>query len=82
MITNAHPKQRWQGSNAAEEIVRLLPRRQAFIIAYRSLPGLKTLGDCSYEQIREHRYQWFGKRKETYYSPFGCYNNSCSILEE
>jgi predicted DCC family thiol-disulfide oxidoreductase YuxK len=66
--------QRWQGSNAAEEITRLLPLGDLFIQAYRALPGMKAFGDKSYEKIRDRRYDWFGKRKNTYQSvyPFGC----------
>ena len=46
----------------------------AFIAAYRALPGVKWMGDRTYEQIRDNRYQWFGKRDSTYHSsyPFGC----------
>jgi predicted DCC family thiol-disulfide oxidoreductase YuxK len=65
---------RWQGSDAVEEITRLLPMGEAFIAAYRALPGVKWLGDRTYEQVRDNRYQWFGKRESTYYSayPIGC----------
>jgi predicted DCC family thiol-disulfide oxidoreductase YuxK len=34
--------QRWQGSNAAEEITRLLPLGDLFIQAYRALPSMKA----------------------------------------
>lgn len=60
------PKKRWQGSAAAEEIGRLLPLGDVFVTAYRSLPGLKWAGDRVYEQIRDNRYSWFGKRSSTY----------------
>ncbi len=65
---------RWQGSNAAEEIANLLPSGNIFISVYRALPGIKSIGDKAYEQIRDNRYDWFGKRKTTYNStyPFGC----------
>ena len=53
--TNA-PKCRWQGSNAAEEIGRLLPGGGVFVAAYRSLSGAKWIGDRFYEQIRDNRY--------------------------
>lgn len=76
LINQQSPNQRWQGSDAAEEIVNLLPMGQAFITAYRALPGMKLLGDRTYEQIRDNRYQWFGGRKQTYHSPFGCHQNS------
>ncbi|MEA5533349.1 thiol-disulfide oxidoreductase DCC family protein [Crocosphaera sp. XPORK-15E] len=75
LIDGNLPDERWQGSNAAEEIVNLLPLGQAFILAYRSLPGMKWLGDKTYEQVRDNRYNWFGKREKTYDSPypFGCH---------
>jgi predicted DCC family thiol-disulfide oxidoreductase YuxK len=76
LINQKSPNQRWQGSEAAEEIVNLLPMGKAFIAAYRALPGMKLLGDRTYEQIRDNRYQWFGKCKETYHSPFGCHQDS------
>ncbi len=74
LIDARNPERRWQGSNAAEEIVNLLPAGNLFIAAYRSLPGMKWMGDLTYEQIRDNRYNWFGKRSSTYYSayPFGC----------
>ncbi len=76
LIEAKSPQNRWQGSDAAEEIVRLLPSGKALIAAYRSLPGVKWLGDKTYEQVRDNRYQWFGKRDKTYQSayPFGCQN--------
>lgn len=82
LIDGNNTKRRWQGSNAAEEIVNLLPLGQAFITAYRALPGMKTLGDKTYEQVRDNRYNWFGKREKTYQSPypFGCdEKNNCSV---
>ena len=70
------PERRWQGSAAAEEIGRLLPLGDVFVTTYRSLPGLKWVGDRAYEQLRDNRYSWFGKRSSTYktaYSPdCGC----------
>jgi predicted DCC family thiol-disulfide oxidoreductase YuxK len=74
LINGNDISQRWQGSVAAEEIINLLPMGEIFILAYRSLPGAKWLGDRTYEQIRDHRYQLFGGREETYYPiyPFGC----------
>ena len=66
ILIDAHqPETRWQGSEAAEEIARLLPLGDMFISAYRAIPGMKWLGDRSYEQIRDNRYQWFGEREET-----------------
>lgn len=68
------PEQRWQGSEAAEEIANLLPGGSALISLYRSLPGMKPTGDRIYEQVRDRRYDWFGKRESTYQSayPIGC----------
>jgi predicted DCC family thiol-disulfide oxidoreductase YuxK len=74
LIDAQNPDRRWQGSNAAEEITRLLPLGDAFITAYRALPGMKLVGDRVYEQVRDNRYQWFGKRDSTYYSTY----NRCS----
>ncbi len=82
LIDGDNTKRRWQGSDAAEEIVNLLPLGQAFITAYRSLPGMKWLGDKTYEQVRDNRYHWFGKRDKTYQSPypFSCdERNNCSV---
>lgn len=74
LIDAAHPETRWQGSDAAEEIARQLPFAEGLVALYRQLPGLKFLGNQAYEQIRDNRYQWFGKREQTYYSPYpiGC----------
>ena len=74
LINGDRPQQRWQGSAAAEEIAHLLPLGDAFIAAYRAIPGMKWMGDLSYEQIRDNRYSWFGKREDTYKTsyPFGC----------
>lgn len=70
------PEKRWQGSDAAEEIARLLPAGDAFVAAYRALPGVKWMGDRFYEQIRDNRYTLFGKRSSIYESayPIGCAN--------
>ncbi|MEO1669894.1 MAG: DCC1-like thiol-disulfide oxidoreductase family protein [Cyanobacteria bacterium J06631_2] len=65
LIDKHNPERQWQGSEAAEEIARLLPLGEAFIAAYRAIPGMKWLGDRSYEQIRDHRYQWFGERQNS-----------------
>ena len=62
LIDADRPNRRWQGSEAAEEIARLLPLGEPFIAAYRAIPGIKWLGDRSYEQIRDNRYEWFGER--------------------
>ena len=82
LIDGNEPKNRWQGSNAAEEIARLLPLGEAFIAAYRGIPGVKWLGDRSYAQIRDNRYSWFGKRDDTYNSTyaFSC-GSDCQEVE-
>ena len=74
LVEGNQPAKRWQGSDAAEEIAHLLPLGDLFVNAYRAIPGMKWLGDRSYEQIRDNRYQWFGKRDKTYDSnyPFRC----------
>lgn len=64
------PGRRWQGSDAAEEIGRLLPMGSVFVDAYRTLPGVKWMGDRTYEQIRDNRYTIFGKRSSTYQSSY------------
>ncbi len=61
VIDNTTPANRWQGSDAAEEIARLLPGGAGLVMLYRSLPGLKWLGDRVYAQVRDNRYQWFGR---------------------
>ncbi|MGD1717498.1 thiol-disulfide oxidoreductase DCC family protein [Dapis sp. BLCC M172] len=81
LINTKAPEFRWQGSDAAEEIGRLLPVGDVFVTAYRSLPGAKWMGDRFYEQIRDNRYTIFGKRSTTYHSPYpvGC---KASLSEE
>lgn len=70
--------QRWQGSDAAEEIGRLLPMGGAFVRAYRALPGLKSGGDRTYEFVRDNRYQLFGRRETTYTSDYAtCAEGTC-----
>ncbi|MBD2663797.1 hypothetical protein B6N60_01308 [Richelia sinica FACHB-800] len=77
LIDGNSPTQRWQGSNAAEEIGRLLPLGNIFVEAYRSLPGMKWMGDRFYAQIRDHRYTLFGKRDDTYRSLY-CLDGNCT----
>lgn len=74
LIDRVDPAQRWQGSNAAEEITRLLPMGGALIAAYRAISPVKALGDSTYIQIRDNRYKLFGKRDRTYHTayPIGC----------
>ena len=78
LIDNEQPDQRWQGSAAAEEIGRLLPAGSPFVAAYRGLPGLKSVGDQVYAFVRDHRYQLFGKRPETYQSSYPSCDDNCS----
>ncbi|BBD69723.1 hypothetical protein NIES4072_29420 [Nostoc commune NIES-4072] len=77
LIDANEPQRRWQGSNAAEEIGRLLPAGSIFVDAYRALPGMKWAGDRFYEQIRDNRYTIFGKRSNTYQSAY-CVDGSCN----
>ncbi|MEH1794213.1 thiol-disulfide oxidoreductase DCC family protein [Nostoc sp.] len=76
LIDGNEPQRRWQGSNAAEEIGRLLPVGSIFVDAYRALPGMKWAGDRFYEQIRDNRYTIFGKRSSTYESAY-CADGNC-----
>lgn len=81
LIDLDNPSQRWQGSDAAEEIGHLLPLSAPFIKAYRSLPGAKSTGDKTYEYIRDNRYNLFGKRKTTYQPAYPlCADNTCKPL--
>lgn len=64
LIDAQQPDRRWQGSEAAEEIANLLPMGEMLIQVYRQIPGMKWLGDRTYEQIRDNRYQWFGERDD------------------
>ena len=74
LIDRGDRTKRWQGSEAAEEITRLLPTGNALISAYRAISPLKALGDASYIKIRDNRYRLFGKRDRTYQTAylFGC----------
>lgn len=80
LLDPQQPDRRWQGSNAAEEIGRLLPLGHLFVAAYRSLPGLKWTGDRVYAQVRDHRYDWFGRRSTTYSAPYPDCANGCDNL--
>lgn len=66
LIDAEQPTHRWQGSDAAEEIGRILPLGAIFVNAYRALPGIKQAGDQVYGYVRDNRYQLFGKRDRTY----------------
>lgn len=81
VINAAVPEQRWQGSDAAEEIGRLLPLGNVFVSAYRALPGAKWAGDRTYAQIRDNRYALFGKRDRTYQPlyPAACVSDRCRV---
>lgn len=70
LLEAAHPDRRWQGSDAAEEIGRILPMGELFVNAYRALPGLKAAGDRVYAEVRDNRYDWFGRRRDTYRSRY------------
>ncbi len=78
LIEQSNPTRRWQGSDAAEEIGRLLPLSQLLVDAYRSLPGAKQTGDQVYSYVRDHRYQLFGKRDQPYASAYPlCADGNC-----
>lgn len=78
LINTDDPAQRWQGSAAAEEIGRLLPMGSMFVELYRLLPGVKWTGDRVYEQVRDNRYNLFGKRDSTYRSNYpSCDSEQC-----
>ena len=71
-------RRRWQGSDAAEEIGRLLPLGEVFVNAYRAMPGVKWGGDRLYSQVRDNRYAWFGKRSDLYESAYPiCSTDGC-----
>lgn len=80
LIDISQPQNRWQGSDAAEEIGRILPNGKPFVDLYRNLPLMKNMGDRFYAYIRDNRYNLFGKRGDTYQSNyrFNCEDNNCS----
>lgn len=81
LIDAQSPEQRWQGSEAAEEIGRLLPLGAAFVQIYRAVPGFKWGGDRLYEHVRDNRYALFGQRRHTYQSHFPvCGSGSCAAI--
>lgn len=77
LVKATQPEQRWQGSEAAEEIGRILPMGSLFVDAYRRLPGVKGAGDRLYEQVRDNRYAWFGTREYLYESSFPICEDAC-----
>ena len=81
LLDQTQPECRWQGSDAAEEIGRLLPAGNPFVQTYRVLPGVKSIGDRFYAFIRDNRYGLFGKRDRLYESAYSaCENDQCSAL--
>ena len=78
LIDATHLDRRWQGTAAAEEIARLLPIASPLVAAYRSIPGIKAVGDRVYEQVRDNRYALFGKRETTYQSAYPVCSDACS----
>jgi predicted DCC family thiol-disulfide oxidoreductase YuxK len=80
LLDNENADLRWQGADAAEEIGRSLPLGHLFVAAYRSLPGVKTLGDGVYAQVRDHRYDWFGRRSENYRSGYPACDDGCNKI--
>ena len=38
---------------------------------------MKPLGDRVYGQVRDHRYDWFGRRKQTYRSNYPACDTGC-----
>ena len=78
LLNQDDPQQRWQGSDAAEEIGRLLPMGKLFVQAYRALPGAKTAGDGFYSFIRDNRYSLFGRHDHLYASKYpACEGERC-----
>lgn len=69
IVIDLDTREQWQGADAAEKIGLLLPLAKPLIQLYLSIPGLKLFGDGIYTQVRDHRYDWFGKRSQTYWSP-------------
>lgn len=80
LIDADKPEQRWQGTDAAEEIGQLLPAGDLVVSTYRALPGLKWAGDRIYEQVRDHRYALFGKRDRLYEPLYPvCSSDNCQL---
>lgn len=78
LIDETDPTERWQGSDAAEEIGARLPAGVLFVTAYRSLPGIKRMGDRLYVFVRDNRYKLFGRRPSTYASKYRvCKSDRC-----
>jgi predicted DCC family thiol-disulfide oxidoreductase YuxK len=79
VIDQADRTKRWQGSAAAEQIGQLLPMVSGLVAAYRALPGFKPLGDRVYEQVRDHRYDWFGRRSQTYEADYAAHVDAVRV---
>lgn len=78
VIDQTNPRRRWQGSEAAEEIGRLLPVVKGLVEMYRAVPGVKGGGDRLYAYIRDHRYQLFGQRRAVYQPTYPlCDSDTC-----
>ena len=77
VLDTQNPARRWQGSDAAEEIGRLLPLAKGFVQAYRALPGAKPLGDQVYAFVRDRRYELFGQRPSRYDSTYPLCDDQC-----
>lgn len=77
LLDAQNPSRRWQGSDAAEEIGRLIPMGAVFVNAYRALPGLKQAGDQVYGYVRDNRYALFGKRDRTYTPKYPLCTDTC-----
>ena len=69
VLNQADPSQRWQGSEAAEVIVQILPLADSLVKGYRG-SWLKPLGDQIYAYVRDHRYALFGQRQTLYRSAY------------
>lgn len=78
VLDQTNPRRRWQGSEAAEEIGRLLPLVKGLVEVYRAVPGVKGGGDRLYAYIRDHRYQLFGQRRAVYQPTYPlCDSGTC-----
>jgi len=78
LLETQEPFRRWQGSDAAEEIGRILPLGSPLVEVYRQLPGVKWMGDRLYAQMRDNRYAWFGGRDRLYESAYPlCEGDRC-----
>jgi len=81
LIDLDRPEMRWQGTSAIEEIAKLLPHGAPFVNLYRQIKPIKWLGDRTYEQIRDYRYNLFGRRSQTFVSEYApvCRGDRCRV---